>query len=128
MKCKWCNNEAAYKKKELCHSHYNKMKNRLEKAIPIKDLNSDYRKIKIRYCKKCGKDRQPGITNVLCHECLLAYIKLSNNRKKEKKSKYWKKYYIDNKPAIKKYKMDWWKKKNEQSKHNERSQSNDYEL
>ena len=112
MKCRYCDRVAAYKKKELCHTHYNKFMYRLEHGIPAKDLRTDFRRISAINCKKCGKERFNGTTNVLCHECFLAYTKVVNrNRSVRKKRAYNQQYYKKNEEKIKKWKAQWFQKR-----------------
>lgn len=111
MKCKYCDRDAAYTTRRLCHTHYNKYKYRVPRALPVKDLRTDYRRVSATNCKRCGNPRHPGTTNVLCYECLLAYNKVVNKRRSDKHKKYLKDYYIENKPTIQEYKRNWWKNK-----------------
>jgi hypothetical protein len=111
MKCKYCDRDAPYKKKQLCGSHYNKYLWRVRHGIQTDELRSDLRKISAVNCRKCGDIRTNKTTNVLCYPCLLAYNRLAHTRRKKKHAKAVSDYYLKHKATIQEYKRKWWENK-----------------
>jgi uncharacterized Zn finger protein (UPF0148 family) len=102
----------------LCPSHYNKYKYRVNKAIPVDELRSDFRKISAINCKRCGSPRFLGTTSVLCYDCYLAYTRMINRRRSKKQKLACKKYDLEHKDQIREYKKKWWIKKQKLIKEN----------